>query len=49
VFLGIPTSLNFNKEKFNYSVDLIKDYNLGNAYEKLKVKYPKVFSFLGIK
>jgi LEA14-like dessication related protein len=49
VFLGIPTSLSFNKEKFNYSVDLIKEYNLAPAYEKLKAKYPKVFSFLGIK
>jgi LEA14-like dessication related protein len=49
VFLGIPTSLSFDKEKFNYSVDLIKDYNLGTAYEKLKAKYPKIFSYLGIK
>jgi LEA14-like dessication related protein len=49
VFLGIPTSLSFDKEKFNYSVDLIEDYNLGTAYEKLKAKYPKVFAFLGIK
>jgi LEA14-like dessication related protein len=49
VFLGIPTSLNFDKQKFNYSVDLIQDYNLGTAYEKLKAKYPKVFAFLGVK
>jgi len=49
VFLGIPTSLNFDKQKFNYSVDLIKDYNLAKGYEKLKVKYPKIFSFLGVK
>lgn len=49
VFLGIPTSLSFDKQKFNYSVDLIKDYNLGSAYEKLKVKYPRIFDFLGIK
>lgn len=48
-FLGIPTSLNFEKQKFNYSVDLIADYNLGSAYEKLKLKYPKVFAFLGVK
>lgn len=49
VFLGIPTSLNFDKEKFNYSVDLIADYNLAPSYEKLKAKYPKIFTFLGIK
>ena len=48
-FLGIPTSLNFEKQKFNYSVDLIADYNLGSAYEKLKLKYPKVFAFLGVR
>jgi LEA14-like dessication related protein len=49
VFLGIPTSLKFDKQKFNYSIDLIEDYKLGNAYEKLKAKYPKVFSLLGVK
>jgi LEA14-like dessication related protein len=49
VFLGIPTTLKFDKQKFNYSVDLIEDYKLGNAYEKLKAKYPKVFSLLGVK
>ena len=49
VFLGIPTSLKFDKQKFNYSIDLIEDYKLGSAYEKLKLKYPKVFAFLGIK
>lgn len=49
VFLGIPTTLNFDKQKFNYSVDLIGDYNLGNAYEKFKAKYPKIFLFFGIK
>ena len=49
VFLGIPTSLKFDRQKFNYSIDLIEDYKLGNAYEKLKAKYPKIFSFLGVK
>lgn len=49
VFLGIPTTLKFDKQKFNYSLDLIEDYKLGSAYEKLKTKYPKVFSLLGIK
>jgi LEA14-like dessication related protein len=49
VFLGIPTTLKFDKQKFNYTVDLIEDYKLSNAYEKLKDKYPKVFALLGIK
>lgn len=49
IFLGIPTSLKFDKEKFNYSVDLIQDYNLGTAYEKLKIKYPKAFALIGVK
>jgi LEA14-like dessication related protein len=49
VFLGIPTSLNFDKQKFNYSIDLIEDYKLGTAYEKIKAKYPRIFEFLGIK
>ena len=48
VFLGIPTSLSFDKQKFNYSVDLIGENNLGTAYEKLKAKYPKIFAYLGI-
>ena len=48
VFLGIPTSLNFDKQKFNYSVDLLQDYGLANGYEKLKAKYPKIFAYLGI-
>lgn len=49
VFLGIATTLKFDKQKFNYSLDLIEEYKLGNAYERLKAKYPKVFSILGIK
>jgi LEA14-like dessication related protein len=49
VFLGIPTTLKFDKQKFNYSIDLIEDYKLGSAYEKLKAKYPKVFALLGVK
>jgi LEA14-like dessication related protein len=47
-FLGIPTSINFNRQQFNYSVDLIEEYKLSGAYERLKLKYPKVFAFLGI-
>jgi len=49
VFLGIPTTLKFDKQKFNYSIDLIENYNLGKDYDKLKSKYPKIFSLIGIK
>jgi LEA14-like dessication related protein len=49
VFLGIPTTLNFDKQKINYSVDLIEEYKLDGAYEKLKSKYPKIFSLIGVK
>jgi LEA14-like dessication related protein len=48
VFLGIPTTLKFDRKKINYSVDLLKEYNLSSSYEKLKSKYPKVFSLLGV-
>jgi LEA14-like dessication related protein len=49
VFLGIPTTLNFDKQKFNYSVDLIGEYGFGSEYEKLKAKYAKIFGFLGVR
>ncbi len=49
VFLGIPTTLKFDKQKFNYSVDLMEDYKIGDSYEKLKAKYPKIFRLLGVK
>jgi LEA14-like dessication related protein len=49
VFLGVPTSFEFDKEKFNYSVDLISEYKLDKTFEKLKAKYPKIFNLLGIK
>jgi LEA14-like dessication related protein len=49
VFLGIPTTLRFDKQKFNYSIDLLQEYHLDSGYEKLKAKYPKLFAFLGIK
>jgi len=48
-FLGIRTTLSFDKQKFNYSTDLIEELKLSGAYERLKVKYPKVFALIGIK
>lgn len=48
-FMGVNSTVSFNKEKFNYSNDLITEYGFGESYDKLKQKYPKIFSFLGIK
>ena len=46
IFLRIPTTISFDKETINYSTDLLKEYNLDKGFEKLKTKYPKLFSFL---
>jgi hypothetical protein len=48
-FLGIPSTIKFDNQQITYSQDLIKDYKLDKGYDKLKEKYPKVFSALGIK
>lgn len=45
-FLNIPTTIEFDKQTVNYSVDLLKEYKLDKGYEKLKAKYPKLFFFL---
>lgn len=48
-FLGIPSTIKFDNQEINYSPDLIAEYKLDKGYDKLKEKYPKVFSALGIK
>lgn len=48
-FLGISTTLNFDKETFEYSADLLKEYGLDKPLHNLAVKYPKLGSALGIK
>lgn len=48
-FMGIDSTVNFNKEKFNYSTDLISEVGLGDKYNALKQKYSKIFGALGIK
>jgi len=48
-FLGIPSTIKFDKQEITYSQDLIAEYKLDKGYDKLKQKYPKVFSALGIK
>ena len=48
-FLGINTTLNFDKESFEYSADLLKEYGLDKPLRNLAIKYPKLGSALGIK
>lgn len=48
-FMGIDSTITFEKEKFNYSADLISEMGLGDKYQKLKDKYSKIFGALGIK
>lgn len=48
-FMGIDSTITFDKEKFNYSSDLISEYGFGDKYQKLKEKYAKIFGALGIK
>lgn len=48
IFFNIPSTIKFDKQKVNYSVDLLKDTNLDAKFEKLKAKYPKLFSILKI-
>jgi LEA14-like dessication related protein len=49
VFLKIPYTINLDNVDYQYSKDLIADYGLATPYEKLKSKYPKIFSILGVK
>ena len=44
VFMGFPSTIDFDKKTINYSLDLLKDYKLDTAFEKLKTKYPKLFA-----
>jgi LEA14-like dessication related protein len=48
-FMNINSTIDFNKEKFTYSSDLITEYGFGDKYDNLKQKYPKIFSIFGIK
>ena len=48
-FMNINSTITFNKQKFNYSADLISDVCLGDKYDSVKQKYSKIFGLLGIK
>jgi LEA14-like dessication related protein len=47
-FLGINSTLNFDKQQFTYSADLLKDYNLAKPVESFWKKYPKLKQLIGI-
>jgi LEA14-like dessication related protein len=48
-FMGINSSIVFDKQQFTYSSDILAEYGLADQYEKLKQKAPKLFNLLGIK
>jgi hypothetical protein len=48
-FLNINSTLNFNKDAFQYSADLLKEYNLAKPFDKFKLNNPKLAQLLGIK
>lgn len=45
-FMNINSTIQFNKEKFNYSSNILSEYGLKDKTDKLKKKYPKLFSIL---
>jgi LEA14-like dessication related protein len=48
-FLGINYTLKFDKQKFEYSADVLKDYGLSSKVNKFKQKNPALAKFFGIK
>lgn len=48
-FLGINHTLTFNKDKFEYSPDLLKEVGLSKKVNQFKLKNPALAKFLGIK
>jgi LEA14-like dessication related protein len=48
-FIGINTTFYFNKQSFEYSADLLKEYGLDKTLKNLAIKFPKLGKALGIK
>lgn len=48
-FLGINYTLKFDKEKFEYSTDLLKDVGLSKKVSDFKAKNPTLANIFGIK
>jgi len=38
-FLGLNHTIKFNKDKFQYSADLLQEYGLSDSWQKLKEKF----------
>lgn len=47
-FLGINSTLNFDKQQFTYSADLLKEYNLAKPVESFWKNNPKIAKLLKI-
>jgi LEA14-like dessication related protein len=47
-FMGINHTVEFNREKYNYSTNLLAEYGFKDKTDKLKQKFPKIFSALGL-
>lgn len=48
-FLGLNYTMKLNKEKFEYSADLLKDVGLSEKINKFKIKNASLSKFFGIK
>jgi LEA14-like dessication related protein len=48
-FIGINSTIAFDKQTFQYSADILKEYNLAKPFDKFKLKNPKLAQLLGIK
>jgi LEA14-like dessication related protein len=48
-FLGVNYTFNFDKQSFEYSADLLKEYGLNEKVNTFKKNNPKIAQFLGIK
>jgi hypothetical protein len=48
-FMGVNSKIIFDKQKFNYSTDILAEYGLSDKVESFKLKMPKLANMLKIK
>lgn len=48
-FMGVNSTITFDNQSFQYSADLLKEYNLAKPFDKFKQNNPKLAQLLGIK
>jgi LEA14-like dessication related protein len=48
-FIGVNSTITFDNQTFQYSADILKEYNLAKPFDKFKLKNPKLAQLLGIK